>query len=128
MAGRTPVHKEEESESAVSKYAMVDSDSEAWTTHFLPLLKIDLSTDRRMYERVMMTKTRKRVGNLFLAFCGDEDDAFEWTDLPKWRSYCSVRARSARVSNHISISRCHENITVIVVIPQENHSKMYTRT
>ena len=85
----TPVHKEEESESAVSKYAMVDSDSEAWTTHFLPLLKIDLSTDRRMYERVMMTKTKKRVGNLFLAFCGDEDDAFEWTDLPKWRSYCT---------------------------------------
>ena len=91
VAGRTPVREEEEkeSDSAVSKYAMVDSDSEAWTTHFLPLLKIDLSTDRRMYERVMMTKTRKRVGNLFLAFCGDEDDAFEWTDLPKWRSYCT---------------------------------------
>jgi len=87
VAGRTPVQEEDQPSSA-SKYAMIDSDSKAWTTHFLPLLKIDLSTDCRMYERVMI-REKRRVETLFLAFCGDEDDAFVWKDLPQWRSYCT---------------------------------------
>ena len=60
----TPVHKEEESESAVSKYAMVDSDSEAWTT-FSATFENRSEYRSKNVQRVMITKTRKRVGNLF---------------------------------------------------------------